>query len=88
MNESPVFMSLTTGNKAKLKNGEWVECNEKIDGYCPWHKPVKLSYGAWIDFAEAQIKAGNKQKQCPICKRYLFPCEWGDKDYIPEPPGN
>jgi len=78
-NESPVFMSLTTGTKAKLKNGEWVEYNGEIDGCCSWHRPVKPSYNGWSDFVESQIKAGNKQKRCPICKRYFFPCEWGDQ---------
>jgi len=48
---------------------------------CPWHKPVKLSYNGWNDFASSQIKAGNKQKQCPVCKRYFFPCEWGEDEH-------
>jgi hypothetical protein len=47
--------------------------------HSPWHEPVKLSYGAWIKFAESQIKAGNEQKQCPVCDRYFFPCEWGEE---------
>jgi len=50
---------------------------------CPWHRPVlwrKIGYNAWTNFAEAQIKAGNRQKYCPKCRHYLFPCEWGEPD--------
>jgi len=50
-----------------------------MDNFCQWHKPAKLSYGAWVDFAERQIKAGNRQRYCPVCKHYLFPCEWGEE---------
>jgi len=39
------------------------------------NKPPPTEYLAWHEWAEAQVKAGRKQKQCPGCKLWLFPQE-------------
>lgn len=40
------------------------------------HKKMTLTYIAWHNWAEGQTAQGNEQKQCPICKLYLFPSEF------------
>ena len=40
------------------------------------HKQKKLGYLAWFDWAEKQTKKGLKQKQCPVCRLWLFPGEF------------
>jgi hypothetical protein len=44
---------------------------------CKKHKTMnnKLSYVAWHDWADRKTRMGHKQKECPICGRYLFKCE-------------
>jgi hypothetical protein len=39
---------------------------------CPRHKPKKLGYLQWHDWAEKKVKRGAKQKQCPKCGRWYF----------------
>jgi len=39
----------------------------------PKHPPT--DYIAWDEWAEAQLRAGIKQVQCPGCKLWLFPQE-------------
>ncbi len=42
------------------------------------HKPKnkELGYVACHMWDEKQIKSGEKQKQCPVCKLWFFPCEF------------
>ena len=39
---------------------------------CKSHKPMESSMGAWMLKAERYHKAGKKQKQCPVCKRWFW----------------
>lgn len=39
---------------------------------CSKHKPIYLNYSEWQDEAERRYKNKMKQKQCPICKRWLW----------------
>lgn len=39
---------------------------------CPTHNQLNLSYLKWHEEAERRMKKGMKQKQCPICKRWLW----------------
>lgn len=39
---------------------------------CPKHKPLYLNYSEWQNEAEIRHRKGMKQKQCPICKRWLW----------------
>lgn len=45
--------------------------------------PPPEGYVAWHEWAEAQYKAGLRQKQCTVCGRWLFPQEQaGHKHYV------
>ncbi len=53
---------------------------------CPWHKPGQRSYIAgqrsYIGFfihGDKMVAKGVKQKQCPDCKRWFWPSEYGVK---------
>lgn len=50
---------------------------------CGWHKPHKLSYVQFHDWAERRIKRGDKQRQCMACLCWFFDDEWGME---PTPP--
>lgn len=39
---------------------------------CSHHKKKDLSYNAWHEWAGNKILAGHKQRQCKVCKRWLF----------------
>ncbi len=39
---------------------------------CPSHKPLYLNRLDWELEAEKRFRKGMKQKQCPICKRWLW----------------
>jgi hypothetical protein len=39
---------------------------------CRQHKPKKLGYVQWCNWAEAMTKQGKKQTQCPKCKLWFF----------------
>jgi hypothetical protein len=38
---------------------------------CKKHKK-KLSYLAWMEYAEKKRQAGERQEQCTVCKRWFF----------------
>ena len=52
--------------------------NEYFPGQCQSHKPVliKMGYLAAQSEAERRMKAGQKQKQCPVCHLWFFPDEF------------
>lgn len=39
---------------------------------CQSHKPIYLTYFAWQREVEKRHRKGMKQKQCEVCKRWLF----------------
>jgi len=39
---------------------------------CTKHKPVKLPYLKWIDWAEKKFRQGEKQKKCSKCGHWFF----------------
>lgn len=39
---------------------------------CTTHKTETMSYLEWHAWAEERVKKGDKQKQCPKCKRWFF----------------
>jgi hypothetical protein len=43
-----------------------------IGSACSRHKPKRLGYLQWVDYAEDKTKRGAKQKQCPKCGRWYF----------------
>ncbi len=47
---------------------------------CYYHTRSTLGYIAWHRWAERRARKGDKQTQCPDCKLWLFPEEWGDPD--------
>jgi hypothetical protein len=50
--------------------------------------PPPEGYVEWHDWADAQTKAGNKQKKCPECDHWFFPSEKHDEEncsQLPEP---
>lgn len=47
----------------------------ELTGICPHHNKMNLGYMEWHAWADEQIKKGEKQKRCPVCKRYFFPSE-------------
>ena len=51
---------------------------KRLSPPCKKHKLMneKLGYVAWHDWADKKTKMGHKQKECPICGRYLFKCEF------------
>ena len=53
--------------------------SDKPDKMCSWHKPkgAELYYLEHHAWADQQIKDGNTQRMCPVCKRWFFPCEYG-----------
>lgn len=46
---------------------------------CDFHPEKKLGYMAWHAYAEEQTRKGVKQKQCPTCRHWFFPDEYGIK---------
>lgn len=46
---------------------------------CSWHKPSLLYYVDAGEDAERRLARGQKQKQCPICKRWFWRFEFGTK---------
>jgi hypothetical protein len=42
---------------------------------CKKHKPHKLSYLEWTEYAENKIKHGAKQHRCNICGYWFFKSE-------------
>lgn len=45
------------------------------DKMCDNHKPVKLSFSAWQDYARANYDDDIVQTKCPKCGYWLFPEE-------------
>jgi hypothetical protein len=43
---------------------------------CKRHKPKKLGYVAWHEWAEKKYKQGKEQKQCDKCGRWYFKSEF------------
>lgn len=43
---------------------------------CKWHR-CRRGYLEWHGWAEAQTKAGKKQRKCADCGRWFFKEEWG-----------
>jgi hypothetical protein len=43
---------------------------------CPEHKVKDMSYGEWQEWADQLHNKGIRQKQCPVCTRWLFPEEF------------
>jgi len=39
---------------------------------CPTHKPLYLGYLDWHTEVEKRHRKGMKQKQCEVCKRWLW----------------
>lgn len=39
------------------------------------HKPSKLAYLQWHEWADRKTRQGHIQRQCPKCKLWLFKCE-------------
>jgi len=39
---------------------------------CPTHNRLDLPYNAWHEEADRRSKKGMKQKQCPVCKLWLW----------------
>jgi hypothetical protein len=39
---------------------------------CTSHKTETMGYLEWHAWAEERVKKGDKQKQCPKCKRWFF----------------
>ena len=62
--------------KIKILKGE--EMEKPIKDFCKEHKPKskELGYMQHHNWMEEMVKRGEKQKQCPICKRWLFDCEF------------
>lgn len=50
-----------------------------MSDYCSFHKPRKYGYIKYHKWAQWMHKRGIDQVQCPDCKRFLFPCEWGSR---------
>jgi len=50
---------------------------EKTENPACKHKPKneELGYLAWHDWADSMAKKGEKQTQCPVCKKWFFKCE-------------
>jgi len=46
---------------------------------CAHHTPIQLGYIAKAEWAEAKVKSGEKQSQCPTCKRWFFNEEMGKR---------
>ena len=49
---------------------------------CSFHKPKELGYIQWHIWSEEQQKKGRKQKQCPVCKKWFYNCEFGSSRKI------
>jgi len=49
-----------------------------VNGSACSHNPMneKLGYIAWHEWADRKTRQGHKQKQCPICGKWYFKCEW------------
>lgn len=43
------------------------------------HNKKELGYIAWHNWAEKLEEAGVRQKQCPLCKLWLYPEEFKPK---------
>jgi hypothetical protein len=46
---------------------------------CYWHRRKELPYLAWHADAEYRDKIGQQQRQCPDCKLWLWPDEFGEE---------
>lgn len=44
---------------------------------CSWHQRSQLGYIAWHEDAERRTNAGERQRRCPVCLRWLWAEEWG-----------
>lgn len=63
------------------KQGE-AGMNKKM---CIWHRPMKLGYIAWHDYADKRLNEdGDHQLMCKQCSHWFFPEEFGDPRVIPE----
>lgn len=49
---------------------------------CSWHRPSTLPYIAFHVDAERRTEAGERQRLCADCRRWLWEDEWGEA-----PPG-
>lgn len=54
------------------KEGDFVQPIVSRREICPSHKPLYLGYVSWEIEAERRLRKGMKQKQCEICKRWLW----------------
>lgn len=60
---------------AELRKDKAMSTNDR----CQWHRPKTLGYVAAHEDAERRMKRGEKQTQCPVCKRWLWKHEMGEK---------
>ena len=53
---------------------------------CVWHwGPSPRAYMAWQYHSEVRKQRGEKEIQCPDCKRWYWPDEYGEKPTTPTP---
>lgn len=64
-------MATSGGHKTTLRG------RHTLKRPCLWHKPNRLPYVAWHEWAEAKAGRGHQQRRCPDCQRFFFKCEWG-----------
>ena len=46
---------------------------------CDWHQPHGLGYLSFFRWADEQTSKGYEQQQCPDCKHWFFPKQFGKK---------
>ncbi len=46
---------------------------------CTWHKPHRLGYREFFEWAERLIAKGFNQERCGVCKYWFFPSEMGTR---------
>lgn len=46
---------------------------------CEWHKPDNLPYMAFFADGDRRTNNGETQRQCPDCRYWFWPHEFGDK---------
>lgn len=49
---------------------------------CEYHKPDAIDYLTFFRDAERREKLGQKQTQCPDCKRWFWRHELGKKPHV------
>ena len=71
-NKASLFLKALRKEQIKLKR-----LNARLAPICKHHKPIKLSYIAFFDWAQKQETKGLHQSLCPICQRFFYPSEMG-----------